>query len=102
MTQLNVTEKVVESATETVKKNIAWKSSSSVTDIHEWLENHANPSTPTESTDSTTSVGPSTSSSSTSTTTTEIPILPASSNKLNSLKTLIFISTFTSVTFLLK
>ena len=54
MTNLNVSEHIVEAATRKIEQNIAWKSSASANDIREWLKNRANPSTVTESSTTTT------------------------------------------------
>lgn len=101
MARVNVTETVVESTTELIKRNIAWKSSSSANDIREWLENRYNPSTPTESTTTTTSSSTSTSSTTNgqttsteqTTTTTQQSVAPGSANSLRkSILILFFIS----------
>lgn len=72
MTYLNVTENIVEASTTKIEQNMAWKSSSSVNDIRDWLENRVNPSTVTESTTITTTTANQTSSDSTVTSTSTV------------------------------
>lgn len=101
MARLNVTQSLVESTTEIIKQNIAWKSSSAASDIREWLENYFNPSTPTTSTTETSSSSTSTLSTTTdqtttttltqTSTTTQLPVTPASANNLSILNGFILV-----------
>lgn len=100
MVKLNVTQKTVDSTKEIIKGNIAWKSSSSVNDIREWLENHFNPS----STESTTTTVSSTTTSSTngqtsSSSTTEQVFLPGSGTSLKTFRLLILTLNIFSLVF---